>query len=338
MSTKKYVIPVISGGLGKCIVATSVIKSLKAAYPDKKIVFLSGYPEVFDNNPDVYRTFRFNENKYLYDEYIKDATLLTANPYDVDDYRDGTIHLAEAFARAWNCSYSGDPKPSLFIEDVLKEITKKEIFELRKRNKPVIVVQYIGQVFKDKETGVLLPSGRESLKLYEEMMNNLADKYTFIIMKRPAEPALQCDKAVTLGQEVHFMKWFGYIYNADGFIGLDSSGHHIAEAFGTPSVVTWARTNPVNLGYDDQKKVIGECEEGPCNGFISVPTNWKCPYNYKCAQSIDLNEFVEAINETFKDIKIPFVPPKQDQQAQGSCSPQGALPVPQPAQKQQSHS
>ena len=58
----------INGGLGKCIMATAVIRSYKAANPDSKIVVVSGYPEVFLHNPDVYKNFPF-ATPYLWQDY-----------------------------------------------------------------------------------------------------------------------------------------------------------------------------------------------------------------------------------------------------------------------------
>ena len=58
----------INGGLGKCIMATAVIASYKRTYPDSKVVVVSGYPEVFVNNPYVYKNFPF-ATPYLWKDY-----------------------------------------------------------------------------------------------------------------------------------------------------------------------------------------------------------------------------------------------------------------------------
>ena len=58
----------INGGVGKCIMATAVVRSYKAAYPESKVVVVSGYPEVFINNPDVYKNFPF-ATAYLWQDY-----------------------------------------------------------------------------------------------------------------------------------------------------------------------------------------------------------------------------------------------------------------------------
>ena len=52
----------ISGGIGKNIVATAVIRALKKQYPEKNIILQTAYPDIFVNNP------RFYNNDYDYFE------------------------------------------------------------------------------------------------------------------------------------------------------------------------------------------------------------------------------------------------------------------------------
>ena len=75
----------ITGGLGKCIMATAVIRSYKKANPISKIVVVSGYPEVFINNPDIYRNLPFNTPYLWQDFYGKPGWIVQAqDPYLTD--------------------------------------------------------------------------------------------------------------------------------------------------------------------------------------------------------------------------------------------------------------
>ena len=56
----KYVIFHIDGGCGKNIVATSVVKSIKAAYPEHKLIVVTAWPEVFVHNPSIYRVYKLS--------------------------------------------------------------------------------------------------------------------------------------------------------------------------------------------------------------------------------------------------------------------------------------
>ena len=46
---EKYSIFHVEGGLGKHIAATAVAKTIKNNYPDRKLIVVCAYPEVFLN-------------------------------------------------------------------------------------------------------------------------------------------------------------------------------------------------------------------------------------------------------------------------------------------------
>ena len=62
----------INGGIGKCVIATAVCEAIKKEYPKSKLIVISGYPDVFLNNPNVDRAFVFGGVSYFYEEYIED--------------------------------------------------------------------------------------------------------------------------------------------------------------------------------------------------------------------------------------------------------------------------
>ena len=55
----KYLIFHVEGGLGKNIASTAVVTHLKKKYNDRKIIVVASYPEVFLNNENIYRVYRF---------------------------------------------------------------------------------------------------------------------------------------------------------------------------------------------------------------------------------------------------------------------------------------
>ncbi len=58
-STKeKYFIWHIQGGLGKNIAGTALVKTIKQTYPDRKLIMVTSWPEVYLNNPDVDRVYQ----------------------------------------------------------------------------------------------------------------------------------------------------------------------------------------------------------------------------------------------------------------------------------------
>ena len=54
----EYLVWHVEGGLGKNIAATSLLSSLKQKYPDRKIIMVVSYPEIFLNFPEVDRVYQ----------------------------------------------------------------------------------------------------------------------------------------------------------------------------------------------------------------------------------------------------------------------------------------
>ena len=71
----KYLIFHVEGGLGKNIASTAVVTHLKKKYPDRRIIVVSPYPEIFLNNKYIYRVYRFGATPYFYDDYIMEKIL-----------------------------------------------------------------------------------------------------------------------------------------------------------------------------------------------------------------------------------------------------------------------
>ena len=56
---EKYSIFHIEGGIGKNILSTSVVSSLKKSDPERKIIVVCAWAEVWFNNPNVYKVYPF---------------------------------------------------------------------------------------------------------------------------------------------------------------------------------------------------------------------------------------------------------------------------------------
>ena len=63
---RKNVIFQINGGIGKCIAATAVCSAIKKKYNEYDLIVLSGYPEVFLNNPNIKKSLAFQNISYFY--------------------------------------------------------------------------------------------------------------------------------------------------------------------------------------------------------------------------------------------------------------------------------
>lgn len=104
----------IDGGIGKNILATSVISSLKKSDPDRNIIIVSGWPQVWFNNPNVYQIYSFTTIANFYKNYIKekDVKIFRQEPYYTEDYILRKSHLIESWCKMINIKW--DKFPSLF--------------------------------------------------------------------------------------------------------------------------------------------------------------------------------------------------------------------------------
>ena len=72
----KYLVWHIEGGLGKNIASTALLSSIKEKYPDRKVIMTVSHPEVFINNPNIYRVYSLGNIAYFYQDYIEDKDVL----------------------------------------------------------------------------------------------------------------------------------------------------------------------------------------------------------------------------------------------------------------------
>ena len=300
----EYLICNISGGLGKNVCASVAVRCLKKQYPDKKIVVISGWPEVFNNNPNVHATFRPNEEKYAYSNYVVKGSIINGEPYQLDNYRFNDMHLTEAYCEAWGVEFDGNYKPDIYLDEEARVVGAKVVSTLKNQMnaKKLIVVQPRGAQQIEQQSQALLPTGRENPELFQMALQSLSQKYKdvmFMLMKTSQQPVLDSPNVAYINNDYHYRVWMSIIAHSDGVLGIDSCAHHIGAAFDKPAVVVWGRTSHKNLGYKGQMNVVGNCEEGPCNGFLQMPVSgWICNHSYKCIKNIKVETLTKATVET----------------------------------------
>jgi len=125
-NSTKYVVWHIEGGLGKNIAATALIKDVRERYKDRKLVMVVSYPEIFLNNPDIYRVYRVGMTSYFYDDYIngKDTIVFRHEPYFQSDHIMRKKHLIENWCDLLGIKYS-EQTPQIYPNLVQKMIMNK---------------------------------------------------------------------------------------------------------------------------------------------------------------------------------------------------------------------
>ena len=128
----------IDGGLGKSIMATSVLKAIKKQYSKANIIVVSSYPDVFIGNPNVNKVLTHETMSGIYEKYImgKEAKVFVTDPYTTSSYITEEKHLIQLWCEMYGLNYDGE-KPELFISKA-----EKQYFEsFYKLDKPIMVIQ-----------------------------------------------------------------------------------------------------------------------------------------------------------------------------------------------------
>jgi len=104
----------IEGGLGKHVAATAVAQCIKNNHPDRKLIVVCAYPEMYVNLDFVDRVYRHGNTPYFYDDYIrdKDSIIFRHETYYNTDHIHKRLSLIENWCKLYNLEYN-DKRPTL---------------------------------------------------------------------------------------------------------------------------------------------------------------------------------------------------------------------------------
>jgi ADP-heptose:LPS heptosyltransferase len=237
----------ISGGLGKNILSTAVLKALRKGNPKANIIVLTSYPDVFISNPNVNKVLVHGTAVGLYKDYIMDkkCKVFVTDPYTCSDYLTESKHLIEIWCKLCEVPYKGE-LPELFLSK-----TEIEYFApFYKLEKPIMVIHPNGgpqdQPLKYSWTRDI-PS-----PVIQEVIEHYKNKYTIVQVKR--EDQIIYDN--TVGAIDSFRSIAVLLMLSERRLLIDSSVMHIAAALNLPSIVCWIGTNPKVFGYELHANIV----------------------------------------------------------------------------------
>lgn len=241
----------INGGIGKCILATSIIEEIATQYPEDQLIVMSGYPEVFINNPHVDRAFAFGQSTYFYQDYIegKDFKVWAHDPYLDTEFLKQHEHLSVTWGRMYGLDIQ-NIAPHLYL-------TKREIEFFSNKymsEKPILLMQTNGGAqnqelkyswARDIPTCVVNP-------VIEEFKN----QYHIVHIKREDQIGYQGTTPVTDG----FRALTVLIGLSAKRLFMDSFGQHTAAALNKSSTVLWIANKPEVFGYPIHDNILANPE------------------------------------------------------------------------------
>ena len=258
----------VQGGLGKHIAATAVAKCIKNNYPDRKLIVVCVYQDVFINLPFVDRVYQLGNTSYFYQNYIenKDSLIFHNEPYFTTDHIHKKLPLIQTWCKMYQLEYKGETPEVIF--NALQKKISKDVWV--KNNKPVMVIHTNG--------GLIAPNAKPYMwardmpfDIAQQIVDKYHKKYTiYQATKNNSEKLVnatpvQWDETTQLST----IEYLSLIIHSKKRILIDSCLQHAAAALNLPSVVLWNGTSPKVFGYDIHNNIETE-----------KPHNFKLPGSY----------------------------------------------------------
>lgn len=246
----------INGGIGKCVLATSVFPGIKETFPDSKLIVMSGYPEVFLNNPLVDRSFAFGQAQYFYQDYIenKEFKVFANDPYLHTDHLMQNEHLSHTWSRMFDLPIPKDVTPQLFLTDRERKFFGQKFVS----DKPILLLQTNGGA----ENQELKYSWARDIpsNVVLDVIEEFKEQYHIVHMRREDQMKYEYTTSVS----DHFRSLLMLIDMSEKRLLMDSFGHHAAAGLNKPSTVLWVANTPKVFGYEMHTNIL-------CNPFTRKP-------------------------------------------------------------------
>lgn len=285
-TSEKYLVWHIQGGLGKNIAATALIKDLKQAYPDRKLILVVSYPEVFLNNPEIHRVYPIGNSPYFYQDYVenKDTLIFRHEPYHQTGHIKMTNHLIQSWCELLNIQYTGQ-RPLIFVN-----YSQKLTTNLWKRNRPILVLQTCGGPMNDQKHTYSWTRDMPP-ELAKEIVKKYSKEYHIIHVTRPEGYFL--DDVERVDRPMPNVELFALLVSSGKRILIDSCLQHAAAAFNLPSTVFWIGTSPRVFGYDIHKNILAKLPARANQMINSYIFNFQFENNLHECPYIELNDMFD---------------------------------------------
>ena len=284
----------VDGGLGKSIASTAVIAAIKNHYKKSKIIVVSPYPDVFLNNPNVYRTYLTSQINGLYLKYVKgkDCKIFACEPYTHNNFLTGEEHLLRTWCKLCGVPYKGEQPEFYLTQAEIDDFTpyyqpEKPIFVIHPHGGPQ------GQGYQYSWTRDIPSSNMV------DIINHYKNDYSIVHIKREN----QRNYPDTLAALDGFRSIAILLQLSKKRLLMDSFAQHLAASIGVKSTVCWVTTKPEIFGYDLHDNILANpfTKEPQLQNSVYQPFNLaqdisSIPYN-DLREVFDTNKIIESINK-----------------------------------------
>ena len=263
----KYSIFHIQGGIGKHIAATAVAKAIKNNHPDRKLIVVCAYSDIFINLSFVDRVFNIGNTSYFYQEYIqdKDSIIFHHEPY----YTTNHIHKRKKLIENWcdlhNLKYNGET-PELKFNKLQFDVSKT----VWSRKKPIMVLHTNGGMMTTDAKPYAWTRDMPT-DIAQELVEHYKKDYHIFQITKINSPKLKNVEHVfaTPQQSLSLIELFSIFLHSKKRVLIDSCMQHAAAAMKRKSTVLWNGTSPKVFGYDLHDNICTD-----------IPYDFKLPGSY----------------------------------------------------------
>lgn len=242
----------IEGGIGKNILATAVVASLKKSDPKREIILVTAWPQVWFNNPDISQIFPMGQTANFYKNFVKDkdCKIFRQDPYHHEDYILNRRHLIDIW-----CDLIGAKNtvktPKLYFSPLELETIMGKM-----RNgltKPIFLIHTNGGGGNGRPYSwyrdLPMQNATEVVEYFKNDYHIYQIGYENQVLI-PGANKLTLDTREILAAPLFSRKR----------LFIDSFSHHAAVALGQKAVVCWIGNKPEVLGYDFHDNVFPSVE------------------------------------------------------------------------------
>jgi hypothetical protein len=233
----------VEGGLGKNVAATAVARCIKSNHPDRELIVVCSYPEVFLHLPYVHKVFQIGNTPYFYRDYIegKNTLIFKHEPYFTADHIYKKKTLVENWCSLYGLEYKGET-PELNITRRIIDMQRIKY----KRNKPVLIMHTNGGLFQGQTLNYSWTRDMPK-SLGQAVVNNLHGKYHIMQVCRTQENIL--DGVEPIVEPMSNLELFALLLLSEKRLLIDSCLQHAAAALGLKSTVLWIGSPEKVFGY-----------------------------------------------------------------------------------------
>jgi uncharacterized phage-like protein YoqJ len=295
LSEDKYIIWHIQGGLGKNVAGSALCKDLKEKYPDRKLIMVTSWPEIYLNNPDVDRIYQLGQTPHFYEDYVegKDVIIFKHEPYEQTGHITKQKHLIENWCDLLDIKYK-EQKPVLIPNYSQKVLTSG----VWKRNKPTMVLQTCGGPMDGNHHGYAWTRDMPP-EIARAIVAKYSQQYHILQVTRPSGYPL--DGVERVEQKLSNTELFSMLVGAEKRIVIDSCLQHASAALDLKSTVLWIGTSPKVFGYNIHTNIVAKLPKKANQMIGSYLFDFQfennlheCPY-LEVQDIFDVNEILNSI-------------------------------------------